>query len=71
MIDAGIGYTHVAAVFSSMNMPYSSHTTLKRHERIVGPAIEKVAHKSCVEAAKLEKGLTGYVCFVLLYFYVL
>jgi hypothetical protein len=61
MIDAGIGHTHVAALFSTMGMPSLTFSTMKRHERVVGPIIERVAYRSCVEAAKLEKSLTRYL----------
>lgn len=61
MIDAGIGPTHLNALITTMNIPSIHPTTLKRYEELVGPAIEEVAQKSCVDAALLEKVLTEYV----------
>ncbi|KAJ8671439.1 hypothetical protein QAD02_002698 [Eretmocerus hayati] len=58
MIDAGIGVTHVNTLLSALNSPTINHNTLKRYERIIGPAIEAVAKKSCIESIRLEKELT-------------
>ncbi|KAJ8684806.1 hypothetical protein QAD02_020599 [Eretmocerus hayati] len=56
MIDAGIG--PVNTLLSALNAPSVNHTTLKRYERIIGPAIERVAEKSCIESIRLEKEFT-------------
>ncbi|KAJ8678038.1 hypothetical protein QAD02_013825 [Eretmocerus hayati] len=58
MIDAGIGVTHVNTLLSALNTPTINHNTLKRYERIIGPAIEAVAKKSCIESIRSEKELT-------------
>jgi hypothetical protein len=58
MLDAGIGPTHINALFSCLNIPGISDSLLKRHERHVGQAIEKVANSSCYDAAVLEKECT-------------
>lgn len=47
MLHAGIGPTHVNALMTSTNLPAIGQNTLEAREREVGPAIEKVARKSC------------------------
>lgn len=56
MLHAGIGPTHVNALLSSINLPAIGQNTLKAREREIGPAIEKVAVKSCEQALEVEKG---------------
>lgn len=41
-----------------MNIPAVTETLLKRHERIVGPAIETVAKDTCLKMAIVEKELS-------------
>lgn len=41
-----------------MNIPIISTSLLKRHERVIGPAIEAVASESFEKAIKLEIELT-------------
>ena len=55
MLHAGIGPTHVNAILTSMNVPAVSENTLKAREREVGPVIENVAKRSCLEALKGKK----------------
>lgn len=58
MLDAGVGPTHINALLSCLNIPGISESLLKRHERHVGVAVEKIAQKSCAYAAMLEKSYT-------------
>ncbi|XP_071652436.1 uncharacterized protein [Temnothorax longispinosus] len=58
MIDGGIGESQLNIILSALDIPSFSTATLKRNERIVGPAIESVARNSCREAIKVEKSLT-------------
>ncbi|KAJ8666657.1 hypothetical protein QAD02_008319 [Eretmocerus hayati] len=58
VLDAGLGGTKMNTVFSSVNAPTIHHTTLKRLERVVGPAVEEVAQESCAKAIEKEKALT-------------
>ncbi|KAJ7388264.1 hypothetical protein OS493_038886, partial [Desmophyllum pertusum] len=55
MLHAGIGPTHANALLTSINLPAIGQNTLKAREREVGPAIEKVARKSCEDALEVEK----------------
>lgn len=41
-----------------MDLPLTSSSTYKMHERIIGPAIEEVAKESCIQAVIIEKELT-------------
>lgn len=41
-----------------MNLPIMDSPLFKRHERIIGPVIERVAKESCTEATAMEKALT-------------
>lgn len=56
MLHAGIGPMHVNALLSSINLPAIGQNTLKVREREIGPAIEKVAMKSCEQALEVKKG---------------
>ena len=58
MIDAGIGESQINTVLSSLNVPAVTAPLLKRHERIVGTAIEAVAQESCLESIRLENEIT-------------
>ncbi|KAE8743517.1 hypothetical protein FOCC_FOCC010904 [Frankliniella occidentalis] len=58
MIDAGIGPSQLCSIFSTAGIPPPSETLLKRHERVVGKALEKQAAESCTEAISLEKSMT-------------
>jgi len=57
-LDGGFGATHMNAFLSSLNIPVVKADTFKRYERVVGPAMEKVAEGSCQEAIQEEKTLT-------------
>lgn len=46
MLDDGIGETKVSTLISALNMPTVSDTSLKRYERQVGSAIEKLANQT-------------------------
>ena len=57
MINAGMGETHVNTLLSSMNVKPVNHSVLKKREREAGLSIERVAKRSCTEAATEEKEL--------------
>lgn len=57
MVHAGIGETHVNVFLTTLGLPSVSSKTLKKHERKVGPAIEKVAEMGCEDACREEKEL--------------
>uniref|UniRef100_A0ABD2WA73 Integrase catalytic domain-containing protein n=1 Tax=Trichogramma kaykai TaxID=54128 RepID=A0ABD2WA73_9HYME len=57
MLDTGTGTSQINSLLSTLDIPTVSKTTMKRHERIVGVAIEDVAKNSCVESILLEKKL--------------
>lgn len=57
MIDAGIGAHQLNTLLSAINLPEMTEPLIKRHERLVGPAIEQVAKVSCLAMARLEKDL--------------
>ena len=54
-LHAGMGYTHLNNLLSSMNVPTMNHNLCKRREREVGNALEKVATDSCKFNLNLEK----------------
>ncbi|XP_034942966.1 uncharacterized protein [Chelonus insularis] len=56
--DAGIGLAEINQILTILNIPPVHQQLLKRNERRVGIAIEKVAKASCIEALKLEKAMT-------------
>uniref|UniRef100_A0ABD2WE49 Mutator-like transposase domain-containing protein n=1 Tax=Trichogramma kaykai TaxID=54128 RepID=A0ABD2WE49_9HYME len=58
MIDIGIGETQFNSLLSAMNISSVSSNLIKRHERIVGPAIEAAAVESCSKYLEVEKRLT-------------
>lgn len=58
MLDAGAGETDMNTIMTAMNMPAVNDKILKRHERIVGTAIEKLADKTCLDAVRQEKEFT-------------
>ncbi|XP_043281560.1 uncharacterized protein [Venturia canescens] len=58
MIDAGVGISQLNSIFSALNIPIVSGTLVKRNERHVGKALEKLARETCREAVKLERELT-------------
>ena len=58
MLDSGNGESHVNTIISSLLLPPVSSKILKKHERLVGKAIEEVAKDSCIEAIRLEKQKT-------------
>jgi len=49
---------HLNALLSALNIPAVTDKLFKRHERFVGPAIENLAHQTCVDSIRLEKELT-------------
>ncbi|XP_044167665.1 uncharacterized protein LOC114976984 [Acropora millepora] len=55
MLHAGIGATHVNALLTSVNLPAVHENTLKAREREIGPALEKIAKRSCKNAIEKEK----------------
>ncbi|XP_044166167.1 uncharacterized protein LOC122950140 [Acropora millepora] len=55
MLHAGIGATHVNALLTSINLPAVHENTLKAREREIGPALEKIAKRSCKNAIEKEK----------------
>ncbi|KAK3108332.1 hypothetical protein FSP39_005757 [Pinctada imbricata] len=55
---SGVGFKKSSELFSILNIPFPSHTTLKRCERAVGKVIEGVAKESCRDAAISEKERT-------------
>lgn len=57
MLDGGFGESHLNTLLTSLNIPAVSSSLLKRHERIVGPAIEAVAKESCIEGISNGRGL--------------
>lgn len=57
-IHTGIGHTQVQKFLSILDVPHLTKSLFKKHERIVGNAIEAVAKESCVEAAEIERDLT-------------
>ncbi|KAL1516233.1 hypothetical protein ABEB36_000152 [Hypothenemus hampei] len=57
-IDAGIGCNQINKFFADLNVPILNDHTYKRHERIVGLAVENVAKKSCHDAAQAERHQT-------------
>lgn len=58
MIDAGMGETHVNTLLSAIDVPSPAPKTIKKHERKVGNAVEKVTIESCISAIRKEKELT-------------
>ena len=56
-LHAGMGYTHLNNLLSTMNVPTMNHNLCKRREREVGNALEKVATDSCKFKLNLEKKL--------------
>lgn len=58
MIVAGIKPDQLHTFLTALNIPALPPTLVKRHERLVGPAIETVAENSCQNSIKLEKAMT-------------
>ncbi|KAK0159463.1 hypothetical protein PV327_011116, partial [Microctonus hyperodae] len=58
ILDGGIGETQLNTILSALNVPTINHNSIKRYERLVGPAIETVVKDSCHEALKVERELT-------------
>ncbi|XP_058810185.1 uncharacterized protein LOC131675276 [Phymastichus coffea] len=58
MLDSGEGESGVNTMLSALNVPPVNKNSLKRYERVVGPAIDKVANESCIKAIQEEKRLT-------------
>ena len=54
-------------MFSILNIPFPSSTTLKKYERAVGIVIEDIAKESCKDAAVTEKTGYGKLCPLLNY----
>ena len=55
MLHAGRGATHVNALLTSINLPAVHENTLKARKREIGPALEKIAKRSCKNAIEKEK----------------
>ena len=55
MLHAGIGHTTLTKLMTALNITSARLGTLKKHERHVGNALEKVAKESCKSAIRLEK----------------
>lgn len=55
VLDAGIGVRQLNTLLSAIDVPIMYGSTFKRNERIVGPAIEKVAEDTCRKNIQLEK----------------
>lgn len=58
ILDGGIGETQLNTILTALNVPTVNRNLIKRYERLVGPAIENVAKKICLEALKVERKLT-------------
>jgi len=58
MVDSGSGPRPLNNILSAVNVPAVSESLLKRHERVVGPAIEAIAKRSCAKYIEQEKQLT-------------
>ena len=58
MIDAGIGETHVNNLLTALDIPPVCHKSLKKSERVVGTALERMAHGSCKKNLEEECRLT-------------
>ncbi|CAA3032911.1 maternal exuperantia-like, partial [Olea europaea subsp. europaea] len=57
-LDTGIGHEQINSWLTAVNIPAIMHSTIKRAERFVGPAVEEVARESCRDAIQEEKELT-------------
>ena len=57
-MHSGIGFSNLNKLLSCLNIPEISFKTYKRYESEVGKSVEKVARKSCEDAAELERKLT-------------
>lgn len=57
-IDAGIGCDQINTFLSGINVPAISKNLYNRAENDIGPAIEKVAIRSCEKALEEERLLT-------------
>ena len=55
MLRAGIGVTHVNAFLKAINIPTMSTASLMKRQIEVGPAVEKVAKKTCVNSTAAER----------------
>ena len=58
MVHAAMTFKEVERFACNLEMPPPAETTLKRHEREIGPAIEEVANAACKAAVALENELT-------------
>ncbi|XP_043271195.1 uncharacterized protein [Venturia canescens] len=58
ILDAGIGEAQMNTILSALDIPAVTKSLLKRHERIVGVAIEELANESCRTSIRIEKDLT-------------
>ena len=58
MMDSGIGFRNLNKFLACMNIPTIDFKTYKRYETEMGESLEKIARKSCEEAAALERELT-------------
>lgn len=58
MVDSGSGPRPLNNILSALNVPAVAESLLKRHERVVGPAMEDLAKRSCSKYIEQEKQLT-------------
>lgn len=57
-IHTGTGQTHLSELFTVMDLPKLNAQIFKKHERIIGLAIEYVTRESCSEATAMKRFLT-------------
>lgn len=57
-LHCGLGWTHLSKLCACLNIPCFDYKTYQRYEAEIGEAAEKVAKKSCSDAAALERKLT-------------
>lgn len=57
-LHTGNGHSHLDRILKIIGLPGMDAKTFTKHERVVGPIIEKIALDSCQEAAELERELT-------------
>lgn len=56
-ITSGTGVTALNNILACLNVPVINPRIFKKYEREIGPAIEKAAKHSCMQAAKEERKL--------------
>ena len=58
MVHAGLGFSQVQSLFTELNLPMMSKTTLGRHEKKISAHLTEIAENSCKEAQQIEKQLS-------------